>query len=142
VTVHRGEYKHARFEIVVEILARKISNVPEYFIRHCRVFGDSPKPLQITELQPLVEKLVDEVCRPMLMPQQDEASTSVSRDEPGLDALTDLTRAIYTGVETKPTDDTETDDTDDGPVAAGTAAPVPGPRKSTENLVPEPPTAG
>jgi hypothetical protein len=136
IAVRRGAYKHARFETVVEILARKISDTPEYFIRHCRVFGDSPRPIEITKLKPLVEQLVAKVCEPMLKEHTDGIATTGSRDEPDLRSLTDLTRAIYTGIEDQPDEAPATDDDD-----ALAAVQVPGQRQSAENRIPTPPPA-
>jgi len=49
----RAKASYAKFEIVNEILAHRVSGRPTFMIIQCRVFGDSPRPLgpgQVLEL--------------------------------------------------------------------------------------------
>lgn len=102
--------KYARFEIVVEIIIRKIADMPQYYIRHCRIFGDSPEPISLASLEPLVAFLVDQTCRPMA---KDEKVATGSTgplvrggdrrtDDHDLDHLIVLTHPIYAGEEPEP----------------------------------------
>lgn len=80
-------FRYARFEIVLEILIRRISGQPEHFLRHCRVFGDSPRPIPLKDLHTLVHELVREACGPMA------ADGELDR----LTEITSLTDGIYLG---------------------------------------------
>jgi hypothetical protein len=98
MAVRLRRFRVARFEIVVEIIIRQISDQPEYFIRHCRVFGDSPDPIPVGKLRLLVEQLVGRACTPMADPGSSTRTTGNGHRD--LDRLTALTHGIYTGVET------------------------------------------
>lgn len=80
-------FRYARFEIVLEILIRRISGQPEHFLRHCRVFGDSPRPIPLPDLHTLVHELVREACGPM----------AADGELDKLVEITSLTDGIYLG---------------------------------------------
>jgi hypothetical protein len=90
-SVRVAPFQWARFEIVVEILVRKISTTPQFFIRHCRVFGDSPRPIPLEEIRPLAHDLVFAVCKPMT-PDRKPKGRGGKRD---LESLTELTDPLY-----------------------------------------------
>jgi hypothetical protein len=53
-TFRVGLGRYARFEVVNEILAHRVSGQPSYAIVQCRLFGDSPKPLKPESVYELV----------------------------------------------------------------------------------------
>lgn len=55
-----GALARARFEVVVEVLAHRVSTVPTYAIVQCRLFGDSPRPLQPASIYELVAVVLHE----------------------------------------------------------------------------------
>lgn len=57
--------RFARFEIVTELMVRKVANTHQYFVRQCRMFGDSPIPLPQERIQKLVQELLREACKPL-----------------------------------------------------------------------------
>jgi len=98
VRLRRYGFAYARFEIVIEVIIREISGEPEYFIRHCRVFGDSPKPIELERLKPLVVGLVDATCRSMTGDVSPGTSgDSGHNDVSDLDNLMRLVGPIYDG---------------------------------------------
>ncbi|MBX6749029.1 MAG: hypothetical protein IRY85_05055 [Micromonosporaceae bacterium] len=60
-TFRVGFGRYARFEIVNEILAHRVSNQPRYAIVQCRLFGDSPKPLKPETVYELVGVVLHEM---------------------------------------------------------------------------------
>jgi hypothetical protein len=56
-----GFGKYARFEIVNEILAHRVSGQPTYAIVQCRLFGDSPRPLKSEDIYELIVVILDDV---------------------------------------------------------------------------------
>ncbi len=42
--------RRARFEVINEFLARQVSEVPQYYLRETRIFGDSPRALKPVEI--------------------------------------------------------------------------------------------
>jgi hypothetical protein len=60
VRVSRRRY--ARFEIVTEVMMRKISNNEQLFLRQCRMFGDSPVALSTDQITVMVKKLLGHAC--------------------------------------------------------------------------------
>ena len=60
-TFRVGFGRYARFEIVNEILAHRVSNQPRYAIVQCRLFGDSPKPLKPEKVYELVAVILQEM---------------------------------------------------------------------------------
>jgi hypothetical protein len=56
-----GRGKYARFEVVNEILAHRVSGRPTYAIVQCRLFGDSPRPLTPTEVHELLNVILVDV---------------------------------------------------------------------------------
>jgi len=65
MTARVSRFRHARFEIVTEVMARKIADNRQYFLRQCRMFGDSPKPLELARITDLVNAIVAHVCEPL-----------------------------------------------------------------------------
>jgi hypothetical protein len=61
VTFRVGLGRYARFEIVNEILAHRVSNQPHYAIVQCRLFGDSPTPLTPEKVYELVAVILQEI---------------------------------------------------------------------------------
>lgn len=57
--------RYARFEIVTEIMIRKISQNNQFFVRQCRMFGDSPVPLRADQVVDLVGELLRYTCAPL-----------------------------------------------------------------------------
>ncbi|MBB5872742.1 hypothetical protein F4553_006176 [Allocatelliglobosispora scoriae] len=60
-----GLVRYARFEIVTEIMIRRISNESQFFVRQCRMFGDSPVPLATGKITSLVRELLVLTCTPL-----------------------------------------------------------------------------
>jgi hypothetical protein len=58
-------FSYARFEIVTEIMVRRISDTDQYFVRQCRMFGDSPSPLRSAQVAELVGELLRHACAPL-----------------------------------------------------------------------------
>lgn len=58
-------FSYARFEIVTEIMVRKISDTNQFFVRQCRMFGDSPIPLPSSQVAELVGELLRHACAPL-----------------------------------------------------------------------------
>jgi hypothetical protein len=58
-------FRYARFEIVTEIMIRKISQNNQFFVRQCRMFGDSPRPLRADQVADLVAELLRHTCAPL-----------------------------------------------------------------------------
>ncbi len=56
-----GKRSYARFEIVKEILAHRVSGKPTYVIIQCRMFGDSPRALQPAEVIGLARAILEDV---------------------------------------------------------------------------------
>lgn len=54
--------RYARVEIVTEIMARKISTNYQFFVRQCRMFGDSPVPIPLDQLADLFRELLEHTC--------------------------------------------------------------------------------
>jgi hypothetical protein len=52
--------RYARFEVVVEVLAHRVSTVPTYAIVQCRLFGGSPRPLQPASIYEFVAVVLHE----------------------------------------------------------------------------------
>ena len=57
--------RFARFEIVTEIMVRRISDQDQFFVRQCRIFGDSPTPLRAQQVVDLVGELLRHTCAPL-----------------------------------------------------------------------------
>jgi hypothetical protein len=53
--------KYARFEIVNEILAHRVSGHPTYAVVQCRIFGDSPAPLNPEDVFELIGVILEDV---------------------------------------------------------------------------------
>lgn len=58
-------FSYARFEIVTEIMIRRISDSDEFFVRQCRMFGDSPTPMRAGQIAELVGDLLRHACAPL-----------------------------------------------------------------------------
>lgn len=82
-----GFGSYARFEIVHEILAHKVSARIQYLIVQCRVFGDSPRPLPPQHIMELVRIVLTDIGT--------QLSLDGSVDVPSLVGLVD---PLYTGV--------------------------------------------
>jgi hypothetical protein len=61
--VEVGFLRRARFEIVTEIMTRRISNADQMFLRQCRMFGDTPKPLPTDVINAIVKRLIEHSCQ-------------------------------------------------------------------------------
>jgi hypothetical protein len=59
IKVRKGQY--ARFEIVKEILAHRVSGKPNFVIIQCRMFGDSPEALKPNEVLDLISAILQDV---------------------------------------------------------------------------------
>jgi hypothetical protein len=66
VTFKVTALRYARFEVVHEVLARKVSDQPRYILRQTRVFGDSPKPLESRQIIELVRAILAHVGAPLV----------------------------------------------------------------------------
>jgi len=95
-----GFLRFARFEIVNEVLARRIADNYQYFVRQCRIFGDSPRALGPQEIRHLVADILDGACRPLAH------DTDI-----GLNVMMALADPIYFGQNVG--EPTRTDDEDD-----------------------------
>jgi hypothetical protein len=66
VTFKMTALRYARFEVVHEVLARKVSDQPRYILRQTRVFGDSPGPLESAQIIELVRAILVHVGAPLV----------------------------------------------------------------------------
>jgi hypothetical protein len=60
-TFRVGLGRYARFEVVNEILAHRVSGQPSYAIVQCRLFGDSPRPLKPESVYELVAVILQDL---------------------------------------------------------------------------------
>jgi hypothetical protein len=60
-TFRIGRRHYARFEVVKEILAHRVSGRPSFMIIQCRLFGDAPRPLKPDELLALARAVLEDV---------------------------------------------------------------------------------
>ena len=65
VTFRVSGLRYARFEVVNEVLARKVSDAPRYLLRQTRVFGESPTPLRPDQVLELVRGILQYVGVPL-----------------------------------------------------------------------------
>jgi hypothetical protein len=65
VTFRVSGLRYARFEVVNEVLARKVSDAPRYLLRQTRVFGESPSPLRPDQVLELVRGILRYVGVPL-----------------------------------------------------------------------------
>jgi hypothetical protein len=65
VTFRVSGLRYARFEVVNEVLARKVSDAPRYLLRQTRVFGESPTPLRPGQVLELVRGILRYVGVPL-----------------------------------------------------------------------------
>jgi hypothetical protein len=84
VKVRRLHY--ARFEIVTEVMVRRSANNPQYFLRQCRMFGDSPVALEPQRIDELVKVILEHVCAPL-----------AADGDLDIDRITAVTDRIYLG---------------------------------------------
>ncbi len=74
--------RYARFEVVTEVLASRVSEQPRYVLRQTRIFGDSPVPLKAYQLLEVMSQVVEYVGWPLAADGQ-------------LDDLLDLVESFY-----------------------------------------------
>jgi hypothetical protein len=65
VTFRVAPFKYARFEVVKEILANRVSDQPRYFLHQVRMFGDSSRPVEHDDIVELIDVIFGVVVRPM-----------------------------------------------------------------------------
>ncbi len=86
-----GLAKYARFEVVNEILAHRVSGKPTHAIVQCRIFGDSPKPLRPAAVYELVRVILNDVGINLT------TADPATGDEAGIkvDQVLELVRPLY-----------------------------------------------
>jgi hypothetical protein len=92
-TFRVGWRGYARFEIVKEVLAHRVSGRPRYVIVQCRMFGDSPRALTPAEVIELLRVILQDVGVNL-------TGTDPEREDPeGIEVenVLDLISPLYTG---------------------------------------------
>lgn len=65
----------ARFEIVTEVVVRKVAGTQKYQVRQCRMFGESAKPLHLDQIKALVRGILLHICKPLVVDGNFEIDT-------------------------------------------------------------------
>jgi hypothetical protein len=80
VTFRVAPFKYARFEVVKEILANRVSDQPRYYLHQVRMFGDSPRAIAHEDVVELVDIIHSVVALPLASDKRVEDPLSLLRE--------------------------------------------------------------